>query len=49
MLSNNKIPGILPVQFVQVNNEAIHYNVTAKVSLTQYIAGSITKSAVWVC
>lgn len=44
MLSNNKIPGILPVQFVQVNNERqFIYNVTAKVSLTQYIAGSITK------
>lgn len=44
MLSNNSIPGILPVQFVQVNNQRqFIYNVTAKVSLSQYIAGGITR------
>lgn len=44
MLSNNRIPGIFPVQFVQVNSERqFIYNVTSKVSLSQYIAGKMKK------
>lgn len=45
MVSNNCIPGLLPIRFVQMNNERqFMYNVTAKVSLKQYMAGSVTKN-----
>jgi hypothetical protein len=45
MLSNNNIPGLLPIRFVQMNNERqFMYNVTARVSLKQYMSGNVTKS-----
>ena len=47
MLSNNNIPGLLPIRFVQMNNERqFMYNVTARVSLKQYMSGNVTKAGV---
>jgi len=44
MVSNNRIPGLLPLLFTQMNNERqFLYNVTSKVSLRQYISGKMTR------
>jgi len=44
MVSNNKIPGLLPLLFTQMNNERqFLFNVTSKVSLRQYISGRMTR------
>lgn len=44
MLSNNKIKGIAPTVFMQMDdNRFLKYNITAKVSLKQFLEGSVTK------
>lgn len=44
MLSNNKIKGIAPTVFLQMDdNRFLKYNITAKVSLKQFLEGSVTK------
>jgi hypothetical protein len=43
MVTNNKIPGLLPLLFTQMNDERqFMYNVTSKVSLRQYMSGKVT-------
>jgi len=44
MLTNNRIKGIAPVLFTQMDEEKyLKYNITAKVPVSRYFSGSITK------
>lgn len=44
MVTNNRIPGLLPVLFTQMDDERrFMYNVTSKVSLRQYVSGKMTR------
>ena len=45
MVTNNKIAGVLPVLFTQMNDERqFMYNVTSKVNLRQYMSGKIART-----
>lgn len=47
MIANNKINNIIPAIFSQINEERyLKYNVSAKVSLTQYFEGFVNKKQV---
>lgn len=44
MLTNNKIHGLAPTLFTQMNSQKyIKYNVSAKVSVAQFFAGAVNK------
>lgn len=44
MIANNHIPGLAPTVFVQMDNtKYIKYNVTAKVSVSQFFTGPVNK------
>lgn len=44
MLTNNKIPGIAPVLFTQLDDKKyIKYNISSKVTVEQFFIGSISK------
>lgn len=47
MLTNNKITGFVPVQFTQINNQRlVKYNVTSKVSMTQFMSGTVNRKRI---
>lgn len=50
MLENNRIKGVLPLQYSQKDAQRyIKYNVSAKVSLSQYLKGVVNKARlVWI-
>ncbi|MEG2429583.1 MAG: DUF6382 domain-containing protein, partial [Oscillospiraceae bacterium] len=44
MMMNNKIKGIVPILFTQMDEDKyLKYNVTSKVSLSQFFTGSVNK------
>lgn len=44
MLANNKIPGIAPVLFTQIENKKyVKYNISSKVTVEQFFIGCISK------
>lgn len=44
MLTNNKIPGLVPTQFSQMNaTKYIKYNVSSRVSVRQFFSGVVNK------
>lgn len=44
MLSNNKIPGLIPLLFTRMNlTEYIKYNVSSKISMRQFFTGTVNK------
>lgn len=44
MLSNNKIPGLIPLLFTRMNlTEYIKYNVSSKISVKQFFTGTVNK------
>ena len=44
MIANNQIPGLAPTVYLQIDNtKHIKYNVTAKVSVSQFFAGAVNK------
>ncbi len=44
MLSNNSIPGVLPVAFTQLDAERFfQYNISSKVNLHSYLAGMVSR------
>lgn len=45
MLTNNKIPGLAPTLFTQMDaNQFIKYNVSAKVSVSQFFIGQVNRT-----
>lgn len=44
MLSNNKIPGLIPLLFTRMNyTQYIKYNVSSKISVKQFFMGTVNK------
>ena len=47
MITNNKITGLIPVVYTQMNNKRyIKYNITAKVSIRQFFEGIVNRKQV---
>lgn len=44
MLTNNRIPGMIPVLYTQMNRDCyLKYNVTARVTLRQFFSGTVNR------
>lgn len=50
MLTNNKIPGLVPTTFTQMDKDKyIKFNVSAKVSASQFLSGTVNGSSCLEC